>query len=80
MAMTVTLTFNGSISALYQPAIPHMLPALMNHLVMNVFKGNINLKPLHPWQKLELKPQIHWRVNNVTNQCNHNDEIQSFGK
>jgi hypothetical protein len=55
----------ATLSALYRPLVSHMLPISMNCMVMNAFKGTINLKSLIPGHQLEFKPQRHWRVKSI---------------
>jgi hypothetical protein len=56
------LAFNAGNDAVYQPLVLHMLLASLHHVVTSAFKDIINLKSLHPGQKLEFKVQHHCRV------------------
>jgi hypothetical protein len=49
----------ADLGALYGPLIPHMLPATLHCMGVNVCEGTKKLRPLHPGQELELKPKHH---------------------
>lgn len=51
------LSCNDGLSDLYGPLALHVLPASLHCMVTNAFKGIINIKPFHPAQQLEFKPQ-----------------------
>jgi hypothetical protein len=46
----------------YRPLGPHMLPAWVQFVVMNAYKGTKKLRPIHPVQELEFKHEHNWKI------------------
>jgi hypothetical protein len=49
--------FKDGFGALNKPSVHHTLPISGYHMIVNAFKGDISLKPLHFEQQLKFKHQ-----------------------